>query len=427
MDSGTGEKTRRIVHCELLSIGGGIGSFALISRLRRAGVDPSDLCVIGPSLSPFDAEAAHFEDVAAPPLGAWYSSDRSSWLGTAAALRFATKTGDVRALLGAVGDPVSAEVLLPRSGDVTASLNHEARRIGWHEIAVQGSATSIRPCAGDGYLVEAQSGRVRFHVRASNVHLALGPGATPMSEKASSFRSRYPDDPRVVQAFEANHDVLQRARDQPSVIAVHGAGQKADYVLNQLLELRETERLELQVVQIQDARSSRDDDASVRPLWFERRLLRAAGSGSCVRMTGEINELRPDGNQLRVEVETFAGALPLRVDSFIDALGVPSAVGSRPLIADLAEAMGVQAKALDRLAVDESCAFAPFSHGSGKCYVSGSMAERRMPTAPDDVLSHQIAARCIAEDLTRSGIGERVGLAQSLAGWVDWVRAVEPG
>ena len=241
-----------VVDVPLITIGGGLGSFALVDVLRVAGVPAEKIRVISPHRTP---DANFLRRCRASGLGDTdrLRSDSSAridnpWGFPGYAVQQAWQTRRVQPLLRVLTEPVLSEYYTPTVNQVHSGLRREADRIRWESMVVDGVATEIRREDGGGYLVtvEPLTGPARVY-RSRFVHLAPGYAGPRLTADARRFRDRNPTDDRHAHAYEPHEHVYAALAERPGTVLVRGTGIGASRILQRLADDRRTSGSDIRV------------------------------------------------------------------------------------------------------------------------------------------------------------------------------------
>lgn len=167
-----------VTSAQVVTIGGGLGSFALVDRLRMAGVGPSDLVVVSTSAEP----TARFSELCRS--AGLCQSDRlrsdsaarmdNIWGFPGYAATEARRRRNPMPVLQTVLDPV-VQPYTPTVGLLVDGVKREAERVGWKGMVTTGMAYRVTELSGGGYLVLVRrEGRRDLAIQSRWVHLALG-------------------------------------------------------------------------------------------------------------------------------------------------------------------------------------------------------------------------------------------------------------
>lgn len=239
------------------AIGGGIGSFVFVDHLRCFGVPAGAITVIGTDPVCYETYRRYCRNSQIPDHERLRSNSLSTpdniWGFPGYASRESLgglkrgRIGALKYVFQVFGEPTLAESYTPRAGDVFASLDREAARIGWSAMFRQGQALRIRKTTDGRYAVAwrmrgdgAAEMRDRI-VIAEVLHLSTGYAATRFVEDFQDFITHHPDRRHMVHnAYEA-HDQIFTAAEQTSApvhFVVRGRGIVASREIQRLAEAR---------------------------------------------------------------------------------------------------------------------------------------------------------------------------------------------
>lgn len=247
-----------LVDVPFVSVGGGLGSLAMVDVLRIAGIPSSAIRVLTTIERPeqtykYLAENSQILDEQR------LRSDSSStidniWGFPSYALRegFSAKglRNKLRPWTNVIMEPVFADFYTPKAGQVYDSVAAEANRIGWHSMTSKGVVRMVRPRHGGGYFTVLTPPRgskpppgspptKRIVYRSSHVHLAVGYPGVKFLADLQEYRQKHDDFSRVVNAYEPHDYVYEELLRRPSTVMVRGSGIVASRILVRLLEDRE--------------------------------------------------------------------------------------------------------------------------------------------------------------------------------------------
>jgi hypothetical protein len=247
-----------MIDVPLVSIGGGLGSFALADTLRIAGV-PSQAIRVLTTIDRPEETYRRLAEQSQIPLHERLRSDSAStidniWGFPSYALREGWSAKGLDAKLkpwtNVVLEPLLADFWTPTSGQVYASLARETARIGWSAMTVKGAVRMVRARHGGGYFSvltpprgwrppPGMSPTKRIIYRSSHVHIAVGYPGLRFLEDLQEYRQRHDDFSRVVNAYEPHDHVYEELLRRPGTVMVRGSGIVALRILVRLLEDRE--------------------------------------------------------------------------------------------------------------------------------------------------------------------------------------------
>lgn len=458
---------------QVVTIGGGLGSFALVDRLRIVGVATSDLVVVSTTADP----TAHFAELCRSSgmlQGDRLRSDSSArmdniWGFPGYAATEAHQRHNPMPVLRTMLEPVAAPYT-PTVGLLVDGVRREAERIGWGSMVATGEAYRITALPDGDYLVLVRrEGRRDLAIQTRWVHLALGSTGPRLPEVAETFRRRY-GTARVAHVYEPHEEIYQALRRCDGNVLVRGSGIESSRVLSRIIEDRDRTGRDVHVWQLfdtyhaapsgpiterQDAghgfRYQRDafpkaayagqirdrirgldeperidlvehlggPSTPYRSHWAEQ-LRRGRSEGWYDAVVGEIAELKPLKGGVTATVRLGTGErLDIAVDHVIDATGLDTTAEHHQLVRDLVDEGLGELNELGCLRVDES--FCVSRSGSGGIVASG-MTAQGAPLAPvDSFLGLQSSAFSIAGTLADAGIGHPLTALRSLRSWWSWM------
>jgi hypothetical protein len=469
----------------IVTVGGGLGSFAFVDFLRIAGVPKSDIRVLSPLSEPYSTFAERAAVSQLGPMDRLRSDSMSRidniWGWPGYALSEAMAKHSVTPLLKVLTEPLISEYFTPTVQMVVSGLDREASRIGWHDMVIRSWAQVVRRGTEGGYFVVTRpviSGDPPVAYRANYVHLALGhPSARSLADLAE-FRRRCGIPELMINAYEPHGKIYDRLVQSPGRVLVRGSGIASSRILERLIDDRERLGASTEIVHL----FRHYVHGAVGPPYFRRpggegfayqpfSFPKAAGGGQLrarmltlsaeerarlvVRMGGTTTPRRrrwrrqlargrregwyraisgvllyvqPSPNRrLGVRLRTSDGMdLEFVVDFVIDATGLEDDIRLHPLLADLLACGGARTNALGGLDVEATFEVHGTRSGACRLYASGA-ATRGGPLAPVDSfwgLTH--AALEICDDLASQGACEFLGGIRSMSQWWRWMRNREP-
>ncbi|HEX6777921.1 MAG TPA: FHA domain-containing protein [Ktedonobacterales bacterium] len=237
-----------------LAIGGGMGSFAWVDHLRVAGVPAEQIICISPESKPnsrftrlaqnsqiplHERVRSHSE---ACPDNLWGFPSYGVW----EIWRSLGKGKIGHALHVAwqlLGEPVVADTYAPCAGDVFASLDREASRIGWERMWRSGRARAIRKTDDGRYVVAFTQTNVPLEQRhqlviARYIHICVGYPGIQLLPDLQDYRERVQDFKKVVNAYEYHEHIYQHLLQRGGTVMVRGRGIVASRIIQRLYEVR---------------------------------------------------------------------------------------------------------------------------------------------------------------------------------------------
>jgi len=473
-----------VIDMPIVTVGGGMGSFTMVDYLRIAGVPASHIRTLTVNEHPWQ-NYEYLLSSSQVTRDKRIRSDSSSTLdniwgfpGYAIRESFAARSvsGFVAPLWNVFTENILCDYWTPKSGQVFRSMQREADRIDYWSTLDMGRAHVTRRRHGGGYftvLTRPDGQDVAY--RSSFVHLAVGyPGLAYLPDLVT-YRARFGDTHRVVNAYEPHEHVYEELNRRGGTVIVRGAGITASQVLDRLITDRDrlgngTTIVHLFRTYVDKAhgpsifkrrRGSHgwayqgfnwpkstwggQDKNSVRRAEGERRakeLQRMAGTTTPYRRrwqrmlargrregfyrmhVGEVLEVVP--GRLGVVVTRLKpddpASRPLELESnfVIDATGLEADIAEHTLLADLLQHTGAERNLLGRLDVSPAFEVRGSRAEPGRLYAVGAATLGGYLAGVDTFLGLQIAALEVCDDLARQGFCRYIGVRRSIAQWWKW-------
>lgn len=478
-----------------LTVGGGIGSFIWVDHLIIHGVDPAHVVALGLEANPYarlrrlcrNSQILDHDrlrsDSGGTPDNIW------GWPGYALRemgrdLRGGRVRHAARLAWQIFSEPVLGDPFTPQAGDVFASLDREARRIGWRNIRRCGRVQAIRQ-TNDGRYVAAYAptmalkGGCRLIV-ARYVHLAVGYPQVRVLPELHQYRQQTDYSRHFVSAYEPHDHIYRRLRQTGGVVLLRGRGITASRIIQRLHQERarnpnihilhlmrapkphgphykHARRLtqnhfdhqpynfpkacfggDLRWVMEQANDRERAEliglwggiTTAKRPLW-ERIITTGLNEGWYQLRFGCLKRVEPAQNGLTVVVQgdaVWSEEIKLRADFIIDATGLEIAPERSPLWRDLRQCYGLPKNRVGQIKVTDNFEIAALRNIPGRVYAGGIMTLGG-PFAPvDSFTGLQYAAQKSLESLIAQGAPgvRRLGPVRSVGQWSRWAAGVSP-
>lgn len=478
-----------VLDVPVVSVGGGLGSFATVQVLRISGLPAASIAVLGLHDRPYETyrtlarnsqirdedrlrsdSGSVMDNIWGWPSYAWReAAAASSW------------TGRLRPLATVLVEPFGVDYFTPRAADVYASVDRECDRIGWSSMLRPGRVRTVRPRAGGGFFVvhtpRVQETSRRVAYRCQHVHLSVGYPAVRMLDDLQRYRSEHGDLATVVNAYENHEHVYRELARRPAVVIVRGNGIVSSRIIQRLLDDTEAGRTDTRVVHLIRSRPDpgrrmrggravrgayanqafnypkgawggqikealeRADPVERRELLeaiggtttpprraWRKQIERAEAAGRYSLLVGDVLAVdRSASSGVRTVVNTSGGhRMEIEARFVIDATGLVADVGHHQVLADLLQHCGAHMNELGRLAVAESFEVTGTRSGAGRLYASGSITLGGAYAPVDSFLGLQFAALQIGNDLNGLGVGSRVTPGVSLRQWWRWLKDAPP-
>lgn len=477
-----------VTDVDVVSVGGGLGSFALTDFLRVAGMSTSDINVLGDSRIP----TATYEYLASNsqiPRQERLRSDAASvmdniWGFPSYAVREAVAEKKLQPIWNVLTEPIGADYYTPRAGQVYESVQREAARISWDDMLRLGYARMVRKRADGGYFVvqtppDRGNGPARLAYRTNNVHLALGYPGVAFLPDLQEYRERTGDYTRVVNSYEPHNHVYEECKRRPCTVLVRGSGIVGSRVLQRLIDDIDG-GAQTRIVhlfrnyvsgpqgdkitfrrpgangfayqgfnfpksawggQLRDKMLRLEGDeraefldsmggtnTAPRQQWKDQ-IARGRADGFYNQVVGTVSSVdsHESGDAIVTKITTAPGdTRTIEAQFIIDGTGLLARLEDHRLMADLLEHCGAGKNPKGRLDVERHFEVRGTANGSGRIYASGSMTLGGYYAGVDSFLGLQYAALQIADDMARRGVCKKIGSARSFTQWVRWMRNKAP-
>lgn len=468
-----------------VTIGGGMGSFAMTNTLRVAGIPKDQIRV----LSDLNIPSETYEYLANNsqiPRHERLRSDSSSvmdciWGWPGYALREAISKKSPYRLWQPLTEPIFAEYFTPQAGQVYESVRREAARIGWNDMLHTGVVRTIRRRNGGGYFViltppQGTSATKRIAYRCRFAHISVGYPGVKFLPDLQSYRQTYNDFSRVVNAYEPHSHVYEELLRRPCTVMVRGAGIVASRILQRIIEDRDNNGAQTKIIHLfrsypdgpqgdkitfrrpahkgwayqafnypkaawggtlrDDLESLEGDERSKlidqmggtntapRADWKEQ-LARGLEQGFYTQTRGSVAGVTPiEGSQLiRTQVKTAEShVLEIDADFIIDATGLEANIEEHRVLADLLNYGGAAKNVKGRLDVERDFTLRGTDSGDGRLYASGSITLGSYYAGVDSFLGLQYSALRIHDALAKEGFSKKIGPLRSASQWWKWAR-----
>lgn len=470
----------RVKVAELVTVGGGIGSFVLADHLRIAGMTKSSYRALSNVSVPWETYE-YLTKVSQVPRQERLRSDSQScpdniWGFPSYALREAAAERTLKPIANVVIEPVGSDYWTPRAGTAFKGLAREAQRIGFRDCLVPGEVRMTRRRAEGGYFTVTTTATGDREVWQSRfVHAAVGyPGLRYLPD-LQDYRSRTNDTTHIVNAYEAHEHVYAALAQRPGVVLVRGGGIVASRILQRLMDDRERDgsqttilhlfrtyvhgshgtgptwrrkgkggfafqgfnwpksawggQIKQQLEQLEGADRAALYEAmggahTPRRRSWERQKKRASRGGWYRTFEGTVGsfEQRPGGG-VDVTIQGANDALALvGVDYVIDCTGLDADISASRYLGDLLRMSGAGRNPMGRLDVDRTFEVRGTRSGHGRMYASGAATLGGYYAGVDSFLGLQYAALAITDDLASQGVVARIGVRRSISQWFRWAR-----
>ncbi len=476
------------------TVGAGLGSFVWVDLLRIYGVKGDQIAALGINPQPY----SRYKQLclcSQIPLHERLRSNSDScpdniWGWPSYALREAwhdTVQGRVGEALGYLwqvfAEPTFAQTYTPRAGNVFASLDREAKRIGWEQMFRYGSVRAIRKTTDGRYAIaysRTTTGQ-RNHVFLVTryVHLATGYPAIKFLPDLQAYREKTHDFKSVVNAYEPHDHVYEYIERYGGTVLLRGRGIVASRIVQRVYEARWLNP-NIRLVHLMRSPKPQGNKFGTsqrrvehhyefqpfnwpKACWSgelramlenadpnERQRLLADWGGTTTAVRRDWQHIVAEGLKLgwykiefgaveRVEREkdcvvtyiqeqNFKGQMRLAADFIIDATGLDANVTASPLLNDLVTHYNLPLNPLGRLSVSNDFELVEMRSSRGRIYGAGAITLGGPYAAVDSFLGLQYAALRSVDDIAGArapGIHRLNGISSSLQ-WFKWVTNQSP-
>lgn len=483
-----------IIDTKFVTVGGGIGSFVTVDFLRIYGVPAQDITVLTQLETPWQSYE-YLTRVSQIPRGERLRSDSKStpdniWGFPSYAVReaFGAKgvSGFVKPLWNVLTEPIIENYYTPKAGQAFETMERESNRIGYQQCVRKGQVRMVRRRREGGYFTiltppPGATATKRLAYRSPFVHIAIGYPGLKLLPDLQRYREYYRDPSRVVNAYEPHEHVYQQLALRPGTVVIRGGGIVASRVLQRLIDDRDRNRLQTQIIHVfrtyitgahgpnvfkrrrggdgwayqgfnypksvwggqlkakirglegeeraQAYKEMGGTNTPIRKSWQEQ-LKRGRREGWYRTVTGEVSELRPGPSgqgvitylQPKGQTGSPGQTVEIYSDFVIDCTGLEADIREHRVLADLLDHSGAGRNPVGRLDVDRSFEVIGTRSQPGRMYASGSATLGGYFPGVDTFLGLQIAAQEICDDLVKLGFCKKFGVAQSTKQWWRWAR-----
>jgi pSer/pThr/pTyr-binding forkhead associated (FHA) protein len=477
---------------EYAAVGAGMGSFVWVDCMRLSGARVDQIRALGLEDKPYARYQRLCRNSQIPPherlrsnsdscpdnIWGWPSyALRESW----ASLQKGQLAEVFRRLWQVFAEPVFAETYTPRSGNVFASIDREAARIGWSQIYKFGRVRSIRQTQDGRYAIAYSQGRGQHALLiARYVQIATGYPVIQFLPDLKQYRSQYNDFQSVVNAYEEHHHVYQYLEQHGGAVVLRGRGIVASRILQRLFEARKRNpnisvlhlmrspkpkgnvygksqrpvknHFELQPFNWPKAcwgGTLREDlekaDPEVRSQLLDhwggtttadrvdwQRIVQQGINEGWYQITfGEVIRVEPDGQGhpvTYIQGSQLQGEIKLEANFIIDATGLDGKVKADPFLADLVDHYSLPLNPKQRLTVANDFELLELRNQQGRIYGAGAITFGGPHAAVDSFLGLQYCALQAVDGIVKARAPgmKRLNGFRSLGQWLRWVNNQAP-
>jgi pSer/pThr/pTyr-binding forkhead associated (FHA) protein len=479
---------------EYLTVGAGLGSFVFADLLRIGGVGVERIAAVGIGDRPYskyqqlcrnsqipDRERLRSNSDSCPdniwgfPSYAW----REAWHD----LREGNIGHSLYLLWQVAAEPAFIQTYTPKSGNVFASIDREAKRIGWDKIYHYGRVLSLRKTEDGRYVIAYSCGdrnkRERAFLIARYVHLAIGYPSLKFLPDLQEYREKTQDFHGVVNAYENHERIYQQLQQFGGTILIRGRGIVASRIIQKISEIRQFNP-KIQIIHLMRypkargnkfGRSQRlvDNHFEFQPFnwpkscWGgemraqlekadpeQRKKLITIWGGTTTadrkdwrilvekglqegwyrQEFGEVIEVLKEADRVLTKIENrqYNSTSILAANYIIDATGLDADVTTSPLLNDLVKHYNLPLNNFGRFTVSNSFELREMRNDRGKIYASGATTLGGPHAAVDSFLGLQFAALAIMDSLAKyraSGL-TKLNPWASLQQWWKWATNQQP-
>jgi hypothetical protein len=260
-----------VIDVPLLSIGGGMGSFAMYHILRVAGLQPDQYRVVTDIDQPYETYKMLCRNSQIPDFERIRSDSGSVmdniWGFPGYAIRecfdrdfrkAAGQSGITKALAPVwqvLNEPIGVDYYTPMAGQVFKSVDREMARLDWTSRLIKGTARHIRRRHGGGYYTivtppVGTSATPRIAVRSRFVHVSIGYPGLRFLPDLQQYRSTYNDVTSVVNAYENHEHVYRHLIERGGNVIVRGSGIVGIRILQRLVDDRDRHGAQTQIFHV---------------------------------------------------------------------------------------------------------------------------------------------------------------------------------
>ncbi|HEX3622164.1 MAG TPA: hypothetical protein VHT97_07605 [Acidimicrobiales bacterium] len=479
-----------VIDMPFVTVGGGLGSYVMVDYLRLAGVPATHIRTLTVNDHPWQ-NYQYLLQSAQVTLDKRIRSDSSSCLdniwgfpGYAIREAFGAKRPRdfVAPLWNVFTENILCDYWTPKSGQVFRSMQREADRIDYWSTRAFGRVHLTRRRHGGGYftvLTPPDGAQVAY--RSSFVHLAVGYPGLAFLPDLQTYRERFGDTHRVVNAYEPHEHVYEELNRRGGTVIVRGAGITASQVLDRLISDHEQLGNDVMILHlfrtyvggphgpsrfmrrrgghgwayqgfnwpkstwggqgkdlVRHAEGERraavlhtmGGTTTPRRRRWQGQLERGRRQGFYRMHVGEVQEVVPGNHgtivtRLRPEASTNGSTgrgAPVELDAnfVIDATGLEADIAEHTLLADLLVHSGAGRNLLGRLDVEPHFEVRGTRAEPGRLYAVGAATLGGYLAGVDTFLGLQIAALEVCDDLARQGFCSYLGPVRSTAQWWKW-------
>jgi len=485
-----------VVTADYATVGGGLGSFIFADNLVIRGVRQDQIVALGVDAIPYSRYKRLCRNSQIPDRERLRSDSTSTpdniwgWPGYAAReiwrdVRYGHLGRAASLFWQILGEPTLAQTYTPIAEDVYASIDIEAKRIGWDRIWRYGRVRAIRKTDDGRFIVafstSGQGQPSRGFLVAPFLQLATGYPALQFLPDLQKYREETEDFRSVVNAYEDHDHVYEQLESRGGLVVLRGRGIVASRLIQRIYEARKRNP-HIGIVQVLRTpitkghtygRASREvhNHYELQPFnWpkaamggdlrflleqsppeARKKLLTDWGGTTTARrqdwieiveggvrdgwyqiVFGEVErvERTPEGKLATVVrgKGELAGETRYVADFIVDATGLDAKVKTNPLLRDMIDHYQLDLNFLGRLFVDNQFEIPKLRNGNARAFAAGSMTLGGPYAMVDSFIGLNYAALRTTEVLLAAGAPGIRDLSpmRSVAQWFRWMRGTSP-
>jgi pSer/pThr/pTyr-binding forkhead associated (FHA) protein len=486
---------KKIEETNYAAVGGGMGTFVWVDTIRTCGVKREQIAIISLESKPYGRYQRLCRNSQIPGHERIRSGSDSCpdniWGWPGYALREAAKelasgqfVAGLKHLWQVFAEPVFADTYTPQAQNVFASMDREAKRIGWDEMLRYGRVRGIRKTDDGRYAIaysvpQANSSSEHRFLLSQYIHLATGYPAIRFLPDLQDYRAQTGDFRSVVNAYEEHEHVYEQLSRNGGIVIVRGRGIVASRILQRLYEIRQPSN-QISVIHLMQSPKIQGNKFGFSQRYVEnqwefqpynwpkgtwggdmRAILEAAsplkryelltawgGTTTASRQDwrhivksgmqagwytikfGQVERVERQNGKLITYIKSgnYEGIEKIKADFIIDSTGLEAKPKDNPLLDDLIGHYNLLLNPFGRLHVANDFEIVEMRNDRAKIYAAGIMTLGG-PYAPvDTFLGLQYAAHRAAEGLARAkapGIRHLEGIG-SFWQWLKWATNQSP-
>jgi pSer/pThr/pTyr-binding forkhead associated (FHA) protein len=477
------------------AVGGGMGTFVWVDTVRICGVKREQIAVISLESKPYGRYQRLCRNSQIPGHERIRSGSDScpdnvwgwpgyAWREAAREITSGQFVAGFKHFWQVFAEPVFADTYTPRAQNVFASMDREAKRIGWDEMLRYGRVRGIRKTDDGRYAIaysvpQPNSSSEHRFLLSKYIHLATGYPAIRFLPDLQDYRAKTGDFKSVVNAYEEHEHVYEQLSRQGGTVIVRGRGIVASRILQRLYETRQPSN-QISVIHLMQSPKTQGNKFGLSQRYVEnqwefqpynwpkgtwggdmRAMLEAANplkryelltawggtttasredwrhivkagmqAGWYTIKFGQVERVEKQNGKLVTYIKSgnYEGIEKIKADFIIDSTGLEAKPKDNPLLDDLISHYNLLLNPFGRLHVANDFEIVEMRNDRAKIYAAGIMTLGG-PYAPvDTFLGLQYAAHRAAEGLARAkapGIRHLEGIG-SLWQWLKWATNHSP-